>query len=70
MAAAPVLIRLGGNLQVCCGVPFTVCHRAPLIVDDAPMAVDMRLTGEAAVAGATAANFVGGYGLPVRDILV
>ena len=38
-------------------------------MDDSPMAVDMRLTGELAVAGATAANFVGGYGLPERDIL-
>ena len=54
----------------CCGAPSTVYPWPLLAVDnDCPIAVDMRLTGVAAVAGATATNFVGGYGLPGRDIL-
>ena len=39
------------------------------MVVDTPMAVDMRLTGELAVVGATAATFLGGYELPGREIL-
>ena len=65
VAAAPVLIRLGGYMQACRGASGPVL----LVDNDGPMAVDMRLTGVAAVAGATAANFVGGNGLPGKDIL-
>ena len=68
VAAAPVLIRRGGHLRGCGGAPSIMCPWPSLVVGG-PITVDMRLTGDVAVAGATAANFDGGYGLPGRDIL-
>ena len=63
-----MLIRLGGCVQGCFGAPSRPSRRCPwpTLVVDGPMAVDMRLTGKAAVAGATAAIFSVGYGLPGR----